>query len=112
MRTLDIDADFDGSYGAPANVLAMAARVFKIVMIPGNMVKCNMYRDVPAYTTRLFKRLVDDDAFVAMTRTSAHPLFQWLWRAIDAIKQASPTRVARPCRGVEVAQSRRASTAP
>jgi hypothetical protein len=45
-NALDHDAGFDGSYGAPPAVVAMAAWVFKIVMKPGSMVQCCFYKNV------------------------------------------------------------------
>ena len=96
---LDHDAGFDGSYAPPPAVVDMAAWVYKIVMLPGNVVPCNFYKNVSNYVIRLFVRLVNDVTFVAQARKPGldmlraaleaplvHPLFRWLVNTIEGFK--------------------------
>jgi hypothetical protein len=77
----------------------MAAWVYKIVMLPGNVVPCAFYKNVSNYVIRLFVRLVNDVTFVAragnpgldMLRAALaapreHPLFRWLVKTIEGFK--------------------------
>jgi hypothetical protein len=81
----------------------MAAWVYKIVMLPGNVVPCGFYKNVSNYVVRLFVRLVNDVTFVAQARKPGldmlraalaaphmHPLFRWLLDTIEGFKAREP----------------------
>jgi hypothetical protein len=81
----------------------MAAWVYKIVMLPGNMVLCGFYKNVSNVVIRLFDRLVNDVTFVAQARKPGldmlraaleaplvHPLFRWLLDTIEGFKAREP----------------------